>query len=120
MSAHYEIFVRPAGGSQQLISQVGEALGAPLQVNGGQWDPEIAYAGVAGRTKVQVSLSHDFEEDHGMRFEDYPILIELRDIDHDSVREEAVARTLFKRLRGQGHALLLAFDLQRRVDAFEP
>jgi hypothetical protein len=120
MGAHYEIFVRPAGGSQKLVSDVGHALGSPLRANPGSWDAEIAYAGALGRTKVQLSLSHGYEEDHGMRFEDYPIFIELRDIDHDSAREEMVARGLFEQLRRHGHALLLAFDLQRRVDAFDP
>src|SRR5688572_21703002 len=119
MGAHHELFVRPVSNSRR-ISDVGEAIAAPLEPNTGQWNREVDYAGSVGGTKVQLSLSHAFDEDRGMPFESYPVRIHFRDIDADAAHEEAVAREVFARLRERGHALLLAFDLQRLVDRCDP
>lgn len=120
MGAHYTLFIRPSADCKNIVSEVEHAIGASLLPYFEARDPTVLYAGTVGRTHVQLALSHRFEEDHGMRFESYPVLVDLRDMDRISAREEHLGRALFERLRWKGHALLLTFDLQREIDRFEP
>ena len=120
MGAHYALFIRPSVDCRSIVSEVEHAVGAPLLPHFGERDLTAIYAGIVVRTQVQLALSHRFEEDHGMRFESYPVLVDFRDIDRIGTREEQVGRALFGRLRAAGHALLLTFDLQLEIDRFDP
>lgn len=116
MSAYHQIFARRQRPEERLVSDVAAAIGAPLAPVGGQAGG-IAYAGQAGRAAVEIEMSHEFEDDRGIPFSTYPIVITVRDYDGDKKREETVARDLFGVLCGQGYSLLLVLDLQKLLDA---
>jgi hypothetical protein len=79
-------------------------------------DNPIAYAGRTRDVAVEVELHHDFEDDFGMKFSQYPVVITLRSFDSDKAHEEAVAKDAFEKMAAIGnYALLLTFDLQRLI-----
>ena len=117
MSAYHQIFARRQRPPQQLVSDVAAAIGASLAPVGGQAGEGIAYAGQAGRAAVEIEMSHEFEDDRGIPFSRYPIVITVRDYDSDKGREETVAREIFGALCGHGYSLLLVLDLQKLLDS---
>jgi hypothetical protein len=116
MSAYHQIFARRPRPPQQLVSDVAAAIGGPLAPVGGQASEGIAYAGQAGRAAVEIEMSHEFEDDRGIPFSQYPIVITVRDYDSDKGREETVAREIFAALCGREYSLLLVLDLQQVLD----
>lgn len=65
---------------------------------------------------VDIELSHVYDNDRGLRFEDYPLLVTIRDRDRDQERQEYAAKDLFDALAATGrYRLMLTQDLQRLV-----
>lgn len=116
MSAYHQIFVRTDHSEPQLVADVSLAAGCTIRPVEPTLASTIAYGCVGDHSVVEIELSHDFEEDFGMRFSDYPILITVRDLDKNKEREEDTARALFARLTDlEGYRALLVFNLQRKL-----
>ncbi|MGY5311640.1 hypothetical protein [Nocardia gipuzkoensis] len=113
LSAYHQIFVRTDRSEAELIHALSKASGVTIEpLPAG----DIAYGGAADREIVEVEMSHQFDDDFGMSFERYPVVVTIRDIDSDKERELAFARSLFNALSQLGdYHLLLAFNLQRRI-----
>lgn len=111
MSGYNQIFVQSDRSDQELVDDVAAATGATLTAA-----ESVAYRGNIERVIIEIESSHPFEEDFGIRFEDFPIVITTRDLDSDKAREGRIATTIFEALRSTGgYRLIHVFDLQRLV-----
>ncbi|MFE9439449.1 hypothetical protein ACFYO2_10635 [Streptomyces sp. NPDC006602] len=81
----------------------------------------VDYAANLGHAAVEVELTHEYEEDHGMPFERYDSLLTVRDLDSNPERQEATARQIFERLSALGrYDLILVRDLQELLASSRP
>lgn len=118
MSSYHDIFITPAEPVETLIRDVSAACGSDLQPREGEY---VSYSASLGCAAVEVELEHDYEEDHGIAFDKYDAVITIRDFDRDKVREEALARDIFRKLaETKKYALALVFDLQMLIDSAGP
>ncbi|MFI9406432.1 hypothetical protein [Nocardia sp. NPDC052316] len=115
MSAYHEIFLRTAKPFDEVVEDVGEAFGVKLA---SEQLPNTAqlYRAATDSTVIEVEPSHAYEDDYGIEFSRFPILVTVRDLDSDKSREEAAARSLFQALANLGgYSGLLVFDLKRKL-----
>ncbi|MER7725116.1 hypothetical protein [Streptomyces sp. NPDC096323] len=118
MSITHTIFISPGQPVERLISDIGSACGSPLHVKTPGY---IDYSVSLGHAAVEVELSHDYEEDHGIRFEDYDALITVRDFGSDVQRQEQIAADIFRNLtRLDTYRMVLVRDFQRLLDSATP
>ncbi len=118
MSAYHEIFVRTDKGENDFLADVSAAAGTSLHPVPDEKNKDVSYAGRGDHAAIEIELSHALEEDYGIPFQRYPILITLRDFDSDKTREEELARSLFQQLcRRGGYELLLVFNVSRLLDS---
>ncbi|TYK43775.1 hypothetical protein [Actinomadura decatromicini] len=119
MSSYYQIFIRAPGAGEREVAAVAAAAGCPLEPTG-EGDDGVAFAGRVGSTKVQVELSHDFDDDYGIAFSSYPMVVTVIDLERDKAREEACVRSIFHRLaEGGEYSMVLVFDLSVPIDRFD-
>ncbi|MGQ4515732.1 hypothetical protein [Streptomyces sp. DW26H14] len=120
MSAYHYLFVRPRPRTDgELVGDISDACGEPLAPVEGAGT--IDYAATAGRTAVELELTHEYEEDFGIPFETFDSLVVIRDFDRDQARQERMAREIFAGLSNLNkYALVLVFDLQTEIEAFTP
>ena len=116
MSAYHEIFVRTDRATEQFLSDVAAAIGVPIDPIADEINEYIDYAGQIEHAAIEIEMTHEFEEDYGIPFEQYPIDITVRDFGSDKQREEALARDIFGKLCQRGYSLLLVFNLARLLD----
>ncbi|QKW39755.1 hypothetical protein HUT06_41755 [Actinomadura sp. NAK00032] len=115
MSSYHEIFIRTNNSIERLVSDIATAADCRMCKLAAKDNP-IAYAGQTREVAVEVELHHDFEDDYGINFSQYPIVITLRSFESDKAHEEAVARDIFENMAAiGGYAMLLTFDLQRLI-----
>jgi hypothetical protein len=117
VSAHHQVFVRTRYPVDRLVADVGAAAGTrmvPVR------DSEVAFAGSVGYAAVEVELSHNFEDDAELDFTAYPVLVTVRDFDRDQARQQQLALAIAAALAGEGHELLVVFDLQRLIERRGP
>lgn len=115
MSSYHEIFIRTDNSTEQLIADLAAAANCKMERLGPEYDP-IAYAGQVDNAAVEVELHHDFEDDFGMRFSRYPIVITFRSFASDKAHEKKVAKDIFGKMAAiGGYAMILAFDLQSLI-----
>lgn len=118
MSTYHQIFIATEQPVPVLLGDLAAVAGRePAPADS---DP-VDYAVAIGRDAVEVELTHDFEEDYGIPFERYEVLVTVRDFDRDLARQEECARRVFDHLAGTGrYALLLVFDLRDLLDSSPP
>ncbi|MEU8627356.1 hypothetical protein [Streptomyces sp. NPDC048669] len=115
MSVSHTIFISPGRPVERLISDIGSACGTLLHVT---TPGRIDYSASLGRAAVEVELSHDYEDDHGIRFEDYDALITVRDFDSNIQRQEQIATDVFRNLAHlDTYCMVLVRDFQRLLDS---
>lgn len=115
MSSYHEIFIRTDNATEQFIADLATAANCEMERLGPEYDP-IAYAGLVDNAAVEVELHHEFEDDFGMTFSQYPIVITLRSFASDKAHEKKVAKDIFEKMATIGdYAMILAFDLQRLI-----
>ncbi|MGW6208162.1 hypothetical protein ACWF9B_31545 [Streptomyces sp. NPDC055089] len=118
MSTSHAIFINPRRPVEGLVSDIGSACGALLHATTPGF---IDYSASLGHAAVELELSHDYEEDHGIRFEDYDSLITVRDFDSNIQRQEQTATEIFRRLAHLGkYSLVLVRDFQEMLDSAAP
>jgi hypothetical protein len=62
---------------------------------------------------VDLEVFHEYEDDLGILFSDYPVMITVRNLDSDKPQEKLTAERLFDALTEQGKfGGILVFDLQ--------
>ncbi|MFD7403794.1 hypothetical protein ACFV7R_14225 [Streptomyces sp. NPDC059866] len=118
VSEYHYVFVLPGSPRERLVGDISVACGAAL----GPVDSEfVDYAANLGYAAVEVELSHEYEEDHGIPFDRYDSLLTVRDFDSDLDRQEATARRIFDNLSAVGrYELILVRDLQRLLASSGP
>jgi hypothetical protein len=118
MSTYHQVFIATEQPVVVLLDDLAGLAGKELtRANG---DP-VDYSVGVGRDAIQVELRHDFEEDYGIPFERYPLVVTIRDYDRDLVRQGDWAQRVFNRLASTGrYALLLVFDLHELIDSDPP
>ena len=110
MSEYYYIFIRPGFPRERLVHDIASACEAELKPVNSEF---IDYAANLGHAAVELELTHEYEEDHGMPFGRYDSLFTVRDFDSNLERQEATARRLFGRLAAlDRYDLILVRDLQ--------
>ena len=114
MSTYHQIFVRTMRTESELAADVGVAADVQLTEDP---DSPIRYAGKRPYAAVEIESSHDFLDDYGIPFEQYPIVITIRDFDRDMSRQEAFAREVFSQLADLGkYSLLLVYNLDTLLE----
>ena len=121
MSEYHQIFARAGTAERRFIADLAAAAGTELPPAREAVPASIAYAGEVEDAAVEVELSHDFEDDRGIPFSKYPVVVTIRAYDGDKAREQRLARDIFGKLCGHGgYSLLLVFGLQRLIDKCAP
>ncbi|GCB46338.1 hypothetical protein [Streptomyces sp. NL15-2K] len=68
-----------------------------------------------------MELTHEYEEDHGVPFQQYDSLLTVRDFDSNPERQETTARRIFEYLSSLGrYDLILVRDLQELLASSGP
>ncbi|MEU5886418.1 hypothetical protein ABZ835_06215 [Streptomyces sp. NPDC047461] len=110
MSEYHYIFMRPGRPRERLVQDVSAACGVELRPVEAEF---VDRAGNLGHAAIEVEFAHEYEDDHGMPFEQYDSLLTVRDFEADMERQEATARRIFEQLSRLDHYdLLLVRDLQ--------
>lgn len=118
MSEHHYIFIRPGFPRERLVQDISAACGVELRPVESEF---VDYAGNLGQAAVEVEFSHEYEDDHGMPFEQYDSLLVIRDFAANVERQEATARGIFEGLsRFDRYELLLVRDLQELLARSAP
>jgi hypothetical protein len=110
MSTYHQIFVRAAGPPETLLADLAAICGTAFtKIDEGQVD----YASHTDTAFVDLELSHEFDADRDMPFDQYPWLITIRDRDRDQERQQQAAREIFDGLAATGrYRLMLTHDVQ--------
>lgn len=115
MSAYYQIFTRTVRGEEEFVADVGVAAGVNMHKI--EFESPAGYGGKRPYAAVEIELSHEFEEDYGIPFREYPYLITFRDFDNNKDREEEFAREVFSGLASTGrYSLLLVYNLSTLLE----
>ncbi|MFJ9425643.1 hypothetical protein [Streptomyces sp. NPDC101249] len=118
MSSHHSIFIHPGHPVDALVGDVALACGGRLRpaVNG----PADYILGLSDAT-LELETEHEYEEDKGVPFERYEVVLTVRNSDGDMEREEVIARQIFHELAVlRRYWLILVFDLQAVIDTAAP
>ncbi|WP_428935364.1 hypothetical protein [Streptomyces sp. ACT015] len=118
MSSHHSIFIHPGHPVDALVGDVALACGGRLRptVNG----PADYILGLSDAT-LELETEHEYEEDKGVPFERYQVVLTVRNSDGDMEREEVIARQIFHELAVlRRYWLVLVFDLQAVIDTAAP
>jgi hypothetical protein len=118
VSAYHQIFLRPGDRLAALLADLAAFAGRePVPAEDGPAD----YAVGVEHAAVEVELQHDYEEDFGIPFERYDLLLTVRDYDRDLERQERTAREVFDHLAATGrYELVLVLDLRELIDSAPP
>lgn len=115
MSAYHQIFARTSGTEDEFVHDVAAAAG--VQMHKTESGSPVSYGGKRPYAAVEIELSHQFEEDYGIPFGEYPLLITIRDFDNNKDREEEFAREVFSGLASTGrYSLLLVYNLSTLLE----
>lgn len=116
MTAYHEIFVDTDEPVGTLLADLAEACGTQFaEVEGEAMD----YVSHTETAFVDVEVHHQFDNDHSLLFEQYPLLVTVRDRDRDLQRQERSARTLFDALAAKGrYRLMLTYDLTQLIAVY--
>ncbi|WP_181697664.1 hypothetical protein [Nocardia sp. GTS18] len=113
MSASHQIFIRANRSLSNIISDINWATGISLTGTG---NSEFPYAAKLDSAFIDIEPTHDYENEPGLPFEQYSTILEVRDIDNNQKREEALSRDIFGKLAAlPGYHLMLVFNLQRNL-----
>ncbi|MBK0373882.1 MULTISPECIES: hypothetical protein [unclassified Streptomyces] len=118
MSSHHSIFIHPGHPVDALVGDVALACGGRLRptVNG-----PADYILDLGDATLELETEHEYEEDKGVPFERYEVVLTVRDSDGDMEREQVTARQIFHELAVlRRYWLVLVFDLQAVIDTAAP
>lgn len=121
MTAHHDIFLHPGHphpSEETVLADLAEVSGGELRLIGRE---PVDYGADLGGTALDVALRHDYEEDKGIPFHRYQVVVTVRDPAGDKDREQAVAERLFHRLAAlQRYWLVLVYDLQTVIGSAAP
>jgi hypothetical protein len=116
VSTYHQIFVRTARSEGELVADVARAAKVRMTKAEDDYNP-IKYGGKRPYAAVEIELTHDFMEDYGIPFEQYPIVITFRDFDQDMNRQEAFAKEVFDKLSSSGdYSMMLVYDLSTLLE----
>ena len=115
MTAYHQIFARTNRSVGQFVADVAVAAGVEMdKIN---FKSPVEYGGKRPYAAVEIELSHDFDEDYGIPFDEYPYIITFRDFDGNKSREEDFAREVFAQLApAGGYSLLLVYNLSTLLE----
>lgn len=119
MTAYYQIFVRTNRSVDQFVADVEAAAGVEMdEIDSGG---PVRYGGKRPYAAVEIELSHEFEEDYGIPFDEYPYIVTIRDFDGNDSRAEEFAREVFANLSlAGGYSLLLVYNLSALLESSDP
>ncbi|KPC78583.1 MULTISPECIES: hypothetical protein [Streptomyces] len=118
MTSHHGIFMHPGHPVEALVADVALACGGRLRptVNG-----PLDYIASLSNATLELEMQHEYEEDKGVPFERYQVLLTVRDSDGDMERERRTARQIYHDLTVlRRYWLALVFDLQAVIDTAAP
>lgn len=118
MSAHHEIFAAVDGGGNGVPAVVERVIGTAGLLEGPAGG-DVLYTVDFDEAFVDVAVTHDYDDDQGIEFSRYPLVLTIRDRASDRQREEATARRIFEELRATGVVrACLVYNLQTKLDEF--
>ncbi|WP_065964932.1 hypothetical protein [Streptomyces sparsogenes] len=118
MSEYHYVFISPGRPRERLLSDISYACGVDLRSASSEF---VDYSANLGYAAVEVELSHEYEEAYGIPFEAYDSLLAVRDFGSDLVRQENLARAIFRNLASlERYSLALVLDLQVLLDSAIP
>ncbi|WP_280334918.1 hypothetical protein [Nocardia wallacei] len=110
MSGYHQIFMR--GSEPDVVRDVETSSGIAIKKVASP-SGSVAFGGRSEHAVLEIEIGHDVENDRGIEFEKYPIVVTIRDIDSDKEREASTALSLFRSLQQlRDYPMLLVFDLQ--------
>lgn len=118
MTSLHSIFIHPGHPVAALVADVALACGGRLRpaVNG----PADYIVSLSDAT-LELEMEHEYEEDKGIPFERYQVVLTVRESNGDLEREGVTARQIFHELSIlRRYWLVLVFDLQTVIDTAAP
>ncbi|OZC49320.1 hypothetical protein CH289_17455 [Rhodococcus sp. RS1C4] len=116
MSAHHQLFVRTTKGQSEIIADLSRAAGIRSLDRVAPLDAADSYRGLTPSAVIELEMAHSYEVDRNLHFEDYPILVTVRELQRDQTAELSATLTICFTLDSLGgYDMLLVFDLQRLV-----
>ncbi|MEO3786803.1 hypothetical protein ABGB12_26045 [Actinocorallia sp. B10E7] len=115
MSEYHKIFIRTDVDVETLVGDLSLAVGAELRELGGPEAScgEYAYGGTIGDHVIEIMLQHEYDEDFGIPFPEYPVEVTFRNIHSDKEQERVFAESVLNKLGEKGCSALLVFGLSR-------
>lgn len=85
MTSHHSIFIHPGHPVEALVADVALACGGRLRraVNG-----PADYVVSLGDTTLELEMEHEYEEDKGIPFERYQVVLAVRESNSSTERED--------------------------------
>jgi hypothetical protein len=98
---------------------VGDLLGFGLKPATDGWE-QACYVHVDESVDIRLGY-HSLDNDRDMFFERYRYQIDIHSLQEDKVVQEQFGRSAFQKLKWtQKYALLLVYDLQVKLDEYDP
>lgn len=110
MGAYHEFFMRGDLAPQEVANELEHATGV-------EFTPTGNFGGVQYRANidsavVEIEFGHEFENDMGIDFENFPIQVTVRDLERNRSRELATANRIFDRIDSSKLQAQLVYDGQ--------
>jgi hypothetical protein len=99
MANYTEIFFGSEDDRDVVVERISSALGIPLAPSA---EPYADYQGSTDELAVDLKITHTYEDDSGIPFEDMPYVLTIRDKLRGQL-EEAAGRTMFDQLDPLGY-----------------
>ncbi|NKY35946.1 hypothetical protein HGA13_23140 [Nocardia speluncae] len=116
MSSHHQIFIDTDAEESALIESIQTITGSRPRTQQ-VLDGATLRAFIFDNTVVELEMSHEYEDDLGIPFSKYPIVITVRDLNSNRTREESTARWLLDKVCSiTGSHGILVEDLQRMLE----
>ncbi|MGW0178291.1 hypothetical protein [Nocardia sp. NPDC003345] len=113
MSAYHQIFLDRSAEGRVVVEALARITGSAPQ-RGDASDGSGVQMFIFGRSVVELEMSHNYEDDLGIAFSDFPTMITVRNLDSDKSKEMQTAKRLFDELMKYGSfGGILVFDLQK-------
>jgi len=118
VTSHHSIFIHPGHPVEALVADVALACGGRLRraVN-----VPADYVASLSNATLELEMEHEYEEDKGIPFERYQVVLTVRESNSSMEQEAVISRQIFHELATlRRYWLVLVFDLQTVIGTAAP
>ena len=118
MSSYHQIFVQTGETEQQFLDDLRSLVDADLK-EVDHPGSVVKFGGYYDDSIFEVEIGHELDDDFGMDFSNYQIIVTIRELHSNNSLEERTARNFCTKLHSRGgYKLLLVYDLQDLIASY--